>query len=93
MLYCFPIPALICIALTILVIAVFRYISLGSMLLVVSFAALSFWFSQGNPWIIVWAFVLMIMCIARHHANINRLIHGTENKLGHKIESSGGHHA
>ena len=93
MLYCFPVQALICIGLTILVIALFRYISLGSMLLVVSFTALSFWFSKGNPCIIVWACILMIMCIARHHANINRLIHGTENKLGHKTESSGGHHA
>jgi len=93
MLFCYPVPALICIALTILVIALFRYISLGSMLLVVSFAGLSFWFSQGNACVIVWAFILMIMCVARHHANISRLIHGTENKLGHKVVQSGGQNA
>jgi glycerol-3-phosphate acyltransferase PlsY len=34
----------------------------------------------------------MVMCIARHHANINRLIHGNENKLGHKAHPSGGAH-
>ena len=85
MLYCFPVPALICIALTVLVIALFRYISLGSLIMVVSFAILvSFFYSGGNPWIIAWACVLMIMCIIRHHANIGRLIHGTENKLGQK---------
>ena len=84
MLYCFPVPALICIALTVAVIALFRYISVGSMLLVIAYFTLSFFFSGGNACIIVWAAVLMVMCIARHHANIDRLIHGTENKLGKK---------
>ena len=85
LLYCYPRPAILCIALTILVIALFRYISVGSMLLVVSFFFLSFFFSGQNPCVITWAFILMIMCIARHHANIGRLIHGTENKLGHQV--------
>ena len=84
MLYCFPLWALISIALCIALIAVFRYISLGSMLLVVSFAVLSILFSEGNIWIILWACVLMVMCIARHHANISRLLNGSENKLGKK---------
>jgi len=84
MLYCFPVWALISIALCIALIAVFRYISLGSMLLVVSFAIFSIFFSNGNIWIILWACILMLMCIARHHANIGRLLNGTENKLGKK---------
>ena len=84
MLYCFPVPALICIALTIAVIAVFRYISVGSMLLVITFFIFSFFFSEMNACIIIWALILMIMCVARHHANISRLIHGTENRLGSK---------
>ena len=84
MLYCFPVPALICIALTLLVIALFRYVSVGSMLLVISFAALSPWYSGGNWIIIAWACILMVMCVARHHANIGRLIQGKENKLGKK---------
>jgi len=85
MLYCFPVPALICIALTIAIIAIWRYISLGSLFLVVSFALLvSLFWSGGNIWIILWACALMVMCVARHHANIRRLINGTENKLGGK---------
>jgi len=84
MLYCFPVYALICIAITIAVIAMFRYISIGSMLLVIVFFGLSFVFSGGNMCIIIWAAVLMVLCVARHHANIGRLIHGTENKLGKK---------
>ena len=86
MLYCFPVPALICIALTVAVIAPFRYISVGSMLLVTVFFILSFFFSGPNTCVIIWAFLLMVMCIARHHANISRLIHGTENKLGKKVK-------
>ena len=86
MLYCFPVPALICIALTVAVIALFRYISVGSMLLVTVFFILSFFFSGPNTCVIVWAFLLMVMCIARHHANMSRLIHGTENKLGNKVK-------
>ena len=85
MLYCFPVPALVCIALTVAVIALFRYISVGSMLLVIVFFILSFFFSEGNICIIIWAFILMVMCVARHHANIGRLIRGTENKLGNKV--------
>ena len=85
LLYCFPVPALICIALTILVIFLFRFISVGSMLLVTAFFIGSFFFSGGNACIIVWAMILMVMCIARHHANISRLLHGTENKLGKKV--------
>ena len=88
LIYCFWFPALICIALTILVIWLFRYISVGSMLLVVSFTILScfkFFIPGTNACIVIWAAILMVMCIARHHANINRLIHGKENKLGHKV--------
>lgn len=85
MLFCFPLWALACIALTVAVIAIFRYISVGSMLLVVSFFLLSFLFSGGNVCVIVWAGIMMVMCIARHHANISRLIRGTENKLGNKV--------
>ena len=82
MLYCFPIPALFCIAGTVALIAAFRYISLGSLFMVVSFAVASFFFGKGNIWIILWAVVLMVMCVIRHHANIGRLLKGTENKLG-----------
>lgn len=82
MLYCFPVPALVCIAGTVALIAAFRYISLGSLFLVISFAIASVFFGNGNIWIILWACALMAMCVIRHHANIGRLLNGTENKLG-----------
>ena len=85
MLFCYPVPALICIAITIALIAAFRYISVGSMFLVVSFALLvSVFWSGGNLCVIIWSCLLMLLCLVRHHANIKRLLNGTENKLGSK---------
>ncbi len=89
LLYCFPVPALICIAMTVLVIWIWRYISVGSMLLVISFTVLScfqFFIPGTNACVIIWASILMVMCVLRHHANISRLLRGTENKLGHKVK-------
>ena len=79
----FPIPGLIAILICIAAIALTKYISVGSMLLLTSYAIIlcatkPFW-PYG-----VWAVILAVMAIARHHGNINRLINGTENKLSFK---------
>ncbi len=76
----FPVPGAIAIAICLAAIALTRYISLGSMLLLISFAVIlcltrPFW-PYG-----VWAILLAVMGIARHHANIRRLLNGTENKI------------
>ncbi len=87
MLFCYPLPAVICFVLTILLIALLRYISVGSMFMVTLYAILiTAFYSGGNPWIIAWAFVMAALVIYRHHANISRLIHGTENKLGQRVQ-------
>ena len=38
----------------------------------------------GNWLVIAWVWVIAGLCIYRHHANIGRLIHGTERKIGQK---------
>lgn len=77
--------AAICDVLTIAIIALTRYVSVGSMFLVTSFAIIvSLFFAHGDVIVILWSIVLAVMCIARHHANIDRLLHGKENKLGAK---------
>lgn len=82
MLITFPIPALVCYVLTIALIYVTRYVSLGSMFLLTLFAILVDVFqAQGNPYVIVWTIVLAVLCIWRHRANINRLIRHEENKI------------
>ena len=86
MLFCYPVPALICIALTILIIAVTKYISLGSLSLVFFFSLLvSLFYSSGNACIIIWTCLIAVLCFYRHRSNIVRLIKGTENKLGKRI--------
>ena len=30
--------------------------------------------------------ILFVLVVVRHHANIVRLLHGTENKIGHKAK-------
>ena len=89
MLFCFPVPALICFAAGILVIALTKYVSLGSMTLITLYAVLVSFLFVGGTWnpgvadwrVIVWSFFLAGMCIIRHHANLSRLAHGKENKL------------
>ena len=87
MCYCFPISAVICFVLTIALIAWKRYISLGSMFMVTLYAVLVPVFEYTGRWklfVICWCVLLALICIGRHHANIGRLLSGTENKLGRK---------
>ena len=84
MLMCYPIPALICFVVGIAVIAITRYISLGSMVILTLFAVIVLFTCGGNWFAIVWAVLLAALCVYRHRTNIARLLNGTENKLGKK---------
>ena len=86
MVFCFPIPALIGYAAAIAIIALTKFISLGSMSMLTLYAILVIFLkAQGNIWIILWAAALALLCILRHRTNIQRLLHGTENKFGQKV--------
>lgn len=87
MLVCFPIPALICFALTILLIYLTRYVSLGSMFMLVLFAIIVSATNWGNWLIVAWSIILASLCLFRHRTNIVRLVHGKENKLSSKKKS------
>lgn len=81
MLLTFPIPAVICYVVAIVLIAATRFVSLGSITLAALFAVLVIATNWGNWLVIVWVLVIAGLLIARHHANIERLLHGKENKL------------
>ncbi len=83
---CFPVPAVICYILTVGLIAWKRYISLGSMFLLTLYAVLISLTYNGEwkAFVVVWSVLLALICIGRHHSNIQRLLNGTENKLGKK---------
>jgi glycerol-3-phosphate acyltransferase PlsY len=95
-----PLPVLIVVGIFLLLVAVFRYVSLGSVvasgLFPVALYA-STWFDDiraiqspypvdRNPAILALIFVVAsaALIVVRHHQNIRRLIAGTENKLGAK---------
>ncbi|MCR4883122.1 MAG: glycerol-3-phosphate 1-O-acyltransferase PlsY [Clostridiales bacterium] len=81
----FPVAGAISILTCLAVIAIWRFISLGSMVLVTLFALLvTIFYAHGNWLIIIWAWIVALLCIYRHHGNINRLLHGKERKIGQK---------
>ena len=84
---------LICLVVFVTVVAITRYVSLGSILVMIIFmAGMIFFGHQGDfgiaaanlPEFYVLALLIGGMGIWRHHSNIKRLLSGTENKIGAK---------
>ena len=69
---------------SIAIMAVSKYVSLGSVLGAVLFVILSSIFHYGDSQFIVFAVILAILAIYMHKSNIIRLINKTENKLNFK---------
>ena len=85
----------VCLTVFFLCLALSRYVSLGSILMVLLFMIQVFVFNfygvlgmTGNEIIEfnILAVIFCAMAIIRHRANIVRLINGTENKIGQKAE-------
>ena len=84
---------LICLIVFVAVVAVTRYVSLGSILVMILFSTGMIYFAgRGDfgiheaafPEFCLMAVVIALMGIWRHRTNIRRLLSGTENKLGAK---------
>ena len=84
---------LICFVVFVGTVAITRYVSLGSIFVMILFmAGMSFFACQGSyglgqaqlPEFCILAVIIGGLGIWRHHANIKRLLAGTENKLGSK---------
>jgi acyl phosphate:glycerol-3-phosphate acyltransferase len=81
MLYIFPLYGVIALIFFFALVALTKYISLGSMAMLALFALLVI-ISNFNNWLVcLWAVAVAALCIFRHRANIVRLLKGTENKL------------
>ncbi len=81
-----PKAALLSAAIFIILVLVFRYVSLGSITAVAAFPNIALALREyGN---VALALVLMsfasVLIVIKHHANIRRLLAGTENRLGSK---------
>lgn len=88
-----PRLALICLVIFVGTVALTRYVSLGSLLISLAFCTgLIYWGSQGDYGLgirfytefFIMAFLITAMAFWRHRANIVRLVHGNENKIGAK---------
>ncbi len=71
-----------------LVVAVWRYVSLGSILASAAFPAAVYTLARPAWPITVGAAAGAALIILMHHANIRRLLNGTESRLGQKKEVS-----
>ena len=79
-----PKAVLVAAAIFIVVVLIFRYISLGSILAVASFPPLAFFTQQYGSFTLslLWISLASLLIIAKHHANIRRLLAGTESRFG-----------
>lgn len=84
---------LVCLVVFVATVAVTRYVSLGSIYVMILFIiGMIFWGHKGDYGVgtqyltefYMMAVIIGGMGIWRHHANIKRLLNGTENKLGAK---------
>lgn len=89
-----PVPALIALLVFIALVAVFRYVSLGSITAAATLPFIVYFRGDymdisGGFTPIFWMSVgVVLLIIIRHHANIGRLIKGTESKLSFKKKES-----
>ncbi|MCX6916334.1 MAG: glycerol-3-phosphate 1-O-acyltransferase PlsY [Verrucomicrobia bacterium] len=82
-----PKPLLVVLAIWIIVFALSRYVSLASVLAAFSLPFAAWAFGETRTIIFVTA-ALAALAIYKHKANIQRLINGTENRIGAKKGSS-----
>lgn len=78
-----PTAALLCLAAFIIIVAITRYVSLGSMVCAVLFLIIAILIHEPLPMILTGA-ALAALIIIRHSSNIKRLINGSEKKLSFK---------
>ena len=71
-------------AVAFIIIALTRYVSLGSVTAAVSFFVLTAILHYGNIYAIIVSFIMTAIAVYLHRGNIKRLIKGTERKLGQK---------
>lgn len=79
-----PAPMAAALVIFALLVAVWRYISLGSIAATVAFPALFYLLERPPAALLAGATACALLIVARHRANISRLLRGTENRVGAK---------
>ena len=80
-----PQPTLVVFAVWLAIVAVTRYVSLGSIVAATLVPVLAWLWGYETPYIL-FGVLAALLIIVRHHANIGRLLNGTESKIraGHR---------
>jgi glycerol-3-phosphate acyltransferase PlsY len=81
-----PRAVLVMVGIFLLVVAIFRYVSLASILAVALFPLLAWLLHdyRETPFTLSIMAISSILIVSKHHENIRRLLTGTENRLGAK---------
>jgi len=79
-----PLSALCALVVGVVVIAVSKYVSLGSITGCAVLPVASIFIEWGNWWLVSFLFILGALAVIRHSSNIKRLVAGNERKLGEK---------
>jgi glycerol-3-phosphate acyltransferase PlsY len=79
-----PLVGAACAALWVLTAIVFRYSSLGALVAAAGAPVIAYLVRNPDHWVVPVAFcaVLAVLIYVRHHANITRLLNGTEPRIG-----------
>lgn len=83
-----PLWGIVSIAACVAVIAITRYISLGSITMLLCYMVLMCATHWGQWVVCGFTALLLILVVVRHRTNITRLLNGTENKIGRKAEDA-----
>lgn len=67
-------------------VAITRYVSVGSMLVSILFPVWTLIFFPGDLHMLMVSLMFMILAFIKHRPNIERLLKGTENKIGQRIK-------
>ena len=78
-----PFQAILALILFIIIVAIFKYVSVASMIASVSIPLLLNLSPATSPYVPL-AVIISVLIILKHSDNIKRLIQGTENKIGRK---------
>jgi glycerol-3-phosphate acyltransferase PlsY len=78
----FPAAILVALAIFILVVAITRYVSLGSILGAIAFPAAAYFLQSTDAMSLLLASSVSLIVILKHHQNIGRLLSGTESRFG-----------
>lgn len=81
-----PLIVPVALPLFILIVAVTRYVSLGSLFVAVFFPVWVAIKYPGNIHMLIVTLVFMTLAFIKHRSNIKRLFNGTENKIGQRVK-------